>query len=305
MARDHLKKASSSSKDESDKDESLSTRKSETELLSPSDKCAIRITPLIPIVGKIKAEEVATKISRFIRFAKIIVGESWYRREYWARRDLAREKDVEVRKFYKALEKDAFTFLKACFPSEHRAMLTEIKNTFGQSKHKEINEIRKKYEEKVTAPIKESIQSFSFHETMNDANMEDLEMVRLRCFISLFIYFTLSLSFSLSRRASLSQQKCEERRLLRRICNLVENSVKKRKLIKELETNTKAVRAEASRIMEEKDKRIAELEAVIREYEETLSNKDKHIAELKEQLEAKTEKMPGIDNVSLIRMLTI
>lgn len=57
--------------------------------------------------------------------------------------------------------------------------------------------------------------------------------------------------------------------------------------------------------MEEKDKRIAELEAIIKEYEETLSNKDKRIAELEEHLEAETEKMPGIDNVSLIRMLTI
>jgi len=81
--------------------------------------------------------------------------------------------------------------------------------------------------------------------------------------------------------------------------------VKKRKLIRELETNTKAVKAGASRIMEEKDKRIAELEAIIKEYEETLSNKDKRIAELEEHLEAETEKMPGIDHVSLIRMLTI
>ena len=81
--------------------------------------------------------------------------------------------------------------------------------------------------------------------------------------------------------------------------------MKKRKLIKELETNTKAVNADASQIMEKKDKQITEREAVIREYEATLSNKDKHIAELKEQLKAKTEKMPGIDNVSLIRMLTI
>jgi hypothetical protein len=198
MARDHLKKASSSSKDESDKDESLSTRKSETELLSPSDKCAIRITPLIPIVGKIKAEEAAAIITRFIRFAKKMEGESWYRREYRARKDLARAKDFEVRKFYKALEKDASTFLKKCFPSEHQAMLTEIKEIFGQSKHGEINEIRRRYEEKVTAPIKESIQSFSFHETMNDANMEDLKMVRLLCFISLFFYFTLSLSLTSS-----------------------------------------------------------------------------------------------------------
>jgi hypothetical protein len=36
-----------------------------------------------------------------------------------------------------------------------------------------------------------------------------------------------------------------------------------------------------------------------------LSNKDKHIMELKEQLEAETEKMHSIDNVSLIRLLMI
>ena len=60
--------------------------------------------------------------------------------------------------------------------------------------------------------------------------------------------------------------------------------MKKRKLIKELETNNKAVKAEAIWIMEKKAKRITELEAVIREYKETLSNKDKHIAEVKEQL---------------------
>ncbi len=136
--------------------------KSETVLLSPSDKCTIRITPLIPIVGKIKAEEAAAKITHFIWFAKIIVGESWYRREYGVRKDLTRAKDVQVRTFYEALEKDASTILKACFPSEHQAMLTEIKEIFGQSKHGEINEIRRRYEEKVTAPIKESIETFLF-----------------------------------------------------------------------------------------------------------------------------------------------
>jgi hypothetical protein len=47
MARDHPKKAYSSSKNKSNNDESLSTRKSETVLLSPSDKCTIRITRFI------------------------------------------------------------------------------------------------------------------------------------------------------------------------------------------------------------------------------------------------------------------
>jgi hypothetical protein len=119
MARDHPKKVSSSSKNESNNDESLSTMKSETVLLSPSDKCAIRITPLIPIVGKVKADEAAAKITRFIRFTKIIVGESWYRCEYGARKDLTRAKDVQVRTFYEALEKDASTILKVYFPSKH------------------------------------------------------------------------------------------------------------------------------------------------------------------------------------------
>jgi hypothetical protein len=110
------------------------------------------------------------------------------------RKGLARAQDAEVRKFYKALEKDALKFLAACFPSEHRAMKERIKEIFGQSKYSEINNIRRRYEEKVTAPIKESIKCFSFHETMNDASMEDLKMVRLLCFKSLFLCFTLILS---------------------------------------------------------------------------------------------------------------
>ncbi len=36
--------------------------------------------------------------------------------------------------------------------------------------------------------------------------------------------------------------------------------------------------------MEKKDKRIIELEAIIKEYEEKLSNKNKHITELEEKL---------------------
>jgi predicted RNase H-like nuclease (RuvC/YqgF family) len=80
------------------------------------------------------------------------------------------------------------------------------------------------------------------------------------------------------------QQKREERRLIGRISNLVEKSCKTRKLIKDLETKTKAVEAEASLIMEKKDKRIVELEAIIKEYEEKLSNKNKHITELEEKL---------------------
>ena len=72
--------------------------------------------------------------------------------------------------------------------------------------------------------------------------------------------------------------------LIDRIRNLVDKSCKTRKLIKDLETKTKAVEAEASLIMEKKDKRIIELEAIIKEYEEKLSNKNKQIMELEEKL---------------------
>ena len=101
------------------------------------------------------------------------------------------------------------------------------------------------------------------------------------------------------------QQKCKERRLIDRTRNLVDKSCKRRKLIKDLETKTKAVEAEASLIMEEKDKRIIELEAIIKEYEEKLSNKNKHITELEEKLGGGAENMPLVDNVSLMRLLMI
>jgi hypothetical protein len=55
------------------------------------------------------------------------------------------------------------------------------------------------------------------------------------------------------------QQKREECRLIGRISYLVDKSCKTRKLIKDLETKTKAVEAESSLIMEKKDKRIIEL----------------------------------------------
>ena len=80
------------------------------------------------------------------------------------------------------------------------------------------------------------------------------------------------------------QQKHEEHKLIGRISNLVDKSSKTRKLIKDLETKTKAVEAEASLIMEKKDKCIIELKAIIKEYEEKLSNKNQHITELEEEL---------------------
>jgi predicted RNase H-like nuclease (RuvC/YqgF family) len=93
--------------------------------------------------------------------------------------------------------------------------------------------------------------------------------------------------------------------LIDRIRNLVHKSCKTRKLIKDLETKTNAVEAEASLIMEKKDKRIIELEAIIKEYEEKLSNKNKHITELEEKLGGGAENMPLVDNVSLVHLLMI
>ena len=159
MAHDHPKKASSSSQDESDKDESLSTRKSETELLSPSDKSAIIIT-------------------RFICFARKKEGESWYEREYLERKSVAEAKDSKVREFYKSAEKNASNILRACFPYEGRNLNERISKIFGKSPHSEISKLRREYEEKVTAPIKESIETFSFHTTMNYLNMGMFMKVR-------------------------------------------------------------------------------------------------------------------------------
>ena len=153
MARDHPKKAPPSSNNESNGDDSLSTRNSETVLLSPSDKCAIIITC-------------------FIRFARIKEGESWYEREYLERKSVAEAKDSKVREFYKSAEKNASNILRACFPYEGHVMRERITEVFRKSPHREISKLRREYEEKVTAPIKESIETFSFHKTMNYLNME-------------------------------------------------------------------------------------------------------------------------------------
>jgi hypothetical protein len=173
MARDHPKNASSSSKNESNNNESLSTMKSDT-LLSRSDKCAIRIT-------------------RFIRFAGKMNGESWYGREYMARKNLAEAKDSDVREFYKAVEKNASSILVSCFPSEGQVMRERIREMFGKSPQSEIYKLRREYEEKVTAPMKESIETFSFHEKTNYLNMEIFRKVRfaLICFVSCLRYFIL------------------------------------------------------------------------------------------------------------------
>jgi predicted house-cleaning noncanonical NTP pyrophosphatase (MazG superfamily) len=58
-------------------------------------------------------------------------------------------------------------------------MKERIKEIFRKSPHSKLCKIRREYDEKITAPIKESIQSFSFHKTMNDLNMEVFEKVRL------------------------------------------------------------------------------------------------------------------------------
>ena len=57
--------------------------------------------------------------------------------------------------------------------------------------------------------------------------------------------------------------------------------------------------------MEEKDKRIIELEPVNKEYKENLSNKNKHIMELKEKLGRGNDNMSHVDNVSLIHVSMI
>ena len=57
--------------------------------------------------------------------------------------------------------------------------------------------------------------------------------------------------------------------------------------------------------MEEKDKRIIELEAIINEYKENLSNKNKHITELEEKLGRGNDNMSHVDNVSLIHVSMI
>ena len=165
MARDHPKKAPPSSNNESNGDDSLSTRNSETVLLSPSDKCAIIIT-------------------RFIRFARKKEGESWYEREYLERKSVAKAKDSKVREFYKSAEKNASNILRACFPYESRDLNERILEVFGQSAHKKINNLRRQYEQKVTAPIQESLETFSFHKTMNALNMKLFMQVRfaLICF---------------------------------------------------------------------------------------------------------------------------
>ena len=88
-------------------------------------------------------------------------------REYSVRKGLAEAKDSNVREFYKAVEKDASNILRACFPHESYMMRKRIEEIFGQSAHSEISKLRREYEQKVTAPIQESLETFSFHKTMN------------------------------------------------------------------------------------------------------------------------------------------
>ncbi len=117
-----------------------------------------------------------------------------------SRKILAQAKDSQVREFYKAVEKNASNILVSCFPSEGRVMRERMKEMFGKSPHSEIYKLRSEYEEKVTAPIKESIETFSFHKTMNYLNMEIFMRVRfaLICFVSYLQFFMLlSLTSSL------------------------------------------------------------------------------------------------------------
>jgi hypothetical protein len=159
MARGHPKKAPPSSDNESNDDDSLFSTNSEPVLLSPSDKSAIIIT-------------------RFIRFCRKREGECWYMREYPGRKGLANAKDSQVREFYRAVDKAASNILRACFPYECARLKAAIEEMFGQSAHSEINKLRREYEQKVTAPIQESLQTFDFHTTMNALNMKLFMQVR-------------------------------------------------------------------------------------------------------------------------------
>ena len=91
------------------------------------------------------------------------------------------------------MKENASNILRACFPSEWRMMRERINEMFGKSPHSEISKLRREYEEKVTAPIKESIETFSFHKTMNYLNMEIFMKVRfaLICFVSYLQFFIL------------------------------------------------------------------------------------------------------------------
>ena len=195
MARDHPKKASSSSKHESNNNESLSTRKSETvchhrPTNAPSELPTSSTSPVRKLI------KMQPKLPASSTLPEKMNGESWYRCEYMVRKSLAKAKDSNVR-VYKAVEKDASNILRACFPSECRMMRERIKEMFGKSPHSEISKLRREYEEKVTAPIKESIETFSFHTTMNYLNMGMFMKVRfaLICFVSyLWVFMLLSIS---------------------------------------------------------------------------------------------------------------
>ena len=79
-------------------------------------------------------------------------------------------------------------------------MRERINEMFGKSPHSEISKLRREYKEKVTTPIKESIETFSFHKTMNYLDMEIFMRVRfaLICFVSYLRFFILlSLTSSL------------------------------------------------------------------------------------------------------------
>ena len=141
----------------------------------------------------------------------------------------------------------------------------------------------------------ENLANFSFPQKTTEMNMQILKLVRFALIGS--VSYLQFLCYSLSRQASLLQQKREECWLLRRIRNLVDKSCKRRKLIKDLETKTKAVEAQASLITGEKDKRIIELEATIKEYKENSIGKNKHITELEERLGGGDKNLPLVDSL--------
>jgi hypothetical protein len=276
-ARDHPKKASSSSKKESNTNMSLTTR-NETVSLSQHDKCAIIIT-------------------RLFRFNKRIKAEIAYDNDRYNRKYAAREKDYVVKKFCANVEKNASNIMKLCYPEESNAMKERIRAYFHHSRsaQSELVKIRREYEQKVTSPLMENLERFSFHEDTAEKNTQIFQLVRFA--LIRYVLYLQFLCYSLSRQASLSQQKREECWLLRRIRNLVDKSCKRRKLIKDLETKTKAVEAQASLITGEKDKRIIELEATIKEYKENSIGKNKHITELEERLGGGDKNLPLVDSL--------
>ena len=182
MAHDHPKKVSSSSKKESNTNKCLSTRMSETISLSQPDKCAIIIT-------------------RLFRFNARIIAESGNGNDCRIREFDAQQKDYAVQQFCKTVKKNASNILNVCFSKEGEEMTQRIRAVFYNSppsqRHSDITEIRREYEQKVTAPITEHLDKFSFHQKTNEMNMQILKLVRFDLIGSVSYLHCLCYSLSL------------------------------------------------------------------------------------------------------------